>query len=232
MQELDQYRFDVAERLLAEAQSLDPASTEIAASAEALADARDRFIEAQRRDEDARRAQTRVAAQRLAALQEGEDRSEPAMAPPEPGGDAVTVSATPAETAGVQSPAAAPSGPPPGAALAPVAFVEAQPLPLKSATDSALQSPVAVSSLTRTRYVAPKYPRSAERRNQSGWVDVVFTVDVDGTTKDIEIRNSEPGDVFVGAAVRAVEKWEFEPVLDNGVPVERRANIRMMFAIE
>ena len=93
-------------------------------------------------------------------------------------------------------------------------------------------SPVAVSSLKRVRYVAPKYPRSAERRNLSGWVDLVFTVAIDGSVKDITVRNSEPGEVFVNAAIRAVEKWEFEPVVSDGAVIEKRAAVRMMFAIE
>jgi TonB family protein len=94
------------------------------------------------------------------------------------------------------------------------------------------EAPVAVSTLTRTRYVAPKYPRVAERRNLSGWVDIVFTVDVDGTTKNVEVRGSEPGQTFVSAATKAVEKWEFMPIFENGVVVEKRAGVRMMFAIE
>jgi TonB family protein len=93
-------------------------------------------------------------------------------------------------------------------------------------------APVAVSTLTRTKYVAPKYPRAAERRSLSGWVDVVFTVNTDGTTKNIEIRDSEPGETFVNAATKAVERWEFMPVFDNGIVIEKRAGIRMMFAIE
>ena len=93
-------------------------------------------------------------------------------------------------------------------------------------------NPVGISSLTRTRYVAPRYPRAAERRNLSGWVDIVFTVAQDGTTKDIEIRNSEPGQTFVNAATKAVEKWEFMPIFENGIVIEKRAGVRMMFAIE
>ena len=80
--------------------------------------------------------------------------------------------------------------------------------------------------------MAPKYPRSAERRNLSGWVDIVFTVSREGTVKDIEIRDSKPGDTFVNAAIRAVERWEFEPVTENGVVVETRTGVRMMFALE
>ena len=80
--------------------------------------------------------------------------------------------------------------------------------------------------------MAPRYPRSAERRNLSGWVDIVFTVRVDGTVADLEVRDSEPGEVFVTAAIKAVEKWEFEPVIENDRYVEKRAGVRMMFALE
>jgi TonB family protein len=93
-------------------------------------------------------------------------------------------------------------------------------------------APISVSALTRTKYSAPKYPRSAQRRNQSGWVDVVFTVTTDGSVKDIKIRESEPGDTFVNSATKAIEKWEFEPVLENGQVVEKRAGVRLMFALE
>ena len=94
------------------------------------------------------------------------------------------------------------------------------------------ESPVAASTLTRTRYVAPRYPRSAERRNLSGWVDVVFTVALDGSVKNIEVVNSQPGDTFVNSATKAVAKWEFEPVVENGDVVEKRAGVRMMFALQ
>ena len=94
------------------------------------------------------------------------------------------------------------------------------------------QAPVAVSTLNRTKYVAPRYPRSAERRNISGWVDVLFTVTTEGTVAGLEIVGSEPGSTFVDAATRAVQKWEFEPVVENGQVVEKRAGVRMMFAVE
>jgi TonB family protein len=63
-------------------------------------------------------------------------------------------------------------------------------------------------------------------------VDLVFTVAIDGTVANIEIHNSEPDDTFVNAAINAVEKWEFEAVIENGVAVEKRAGVRLMFALE
>ena len=95
-----------------------------------------------------------------------------------------------------------------------------------------MTTPVGVSTLNRTKYVAPKYPRAAQRRNLSGWVDVIFTVDIDGSVKDVFIRESSPGTTFVGAAVNAVENWKFEPVTERGVVVQKRAAVRMMFALE
>ena len=105
-------------------------------------------------------------------------------------------------------------------------------VPEQPAASTRTADPVAASTLVRTRYSAPKYPRTAQRRGVSGWVDVVFTVDIDGSVTDISVRDSDPGDTFVNAATNAVEKWEFEPVLENGVAIQKRAAVRMMFAIE
>ena len=60
----------------------------------------------------------------------------------------------------------------------------------------------------------------------------MFTVTTDGSVTDVEIRNSEPGETFANAAIKAVEKWEFEPVVENGAVVAKRAGVRMMFALE
>jgi protein TonB len=91
---------------------------------------------------------------------------------------------------------------------------------------------VAISQLKRTNYVAPKYPRAAQRRNTSGWVDLGFTVARDGTVHSIEIIESTPASVFDEAATKAVSQWRFDPVIENGEPVERRAGVRMMFSLE
>ena len=116
-----------------------------------------------------------------------------------------------------------------------VVAVTTQPetLAQESIAQSALNEiPVAVSTLDRIKYIAPKYPRSAQRRNISGWVDVVFIVTIDGEVRDVSVRGSDPGDTFVNSATKAVEGWEFEPVIENGTPIEKRAAVRMMFALE
>ena len=89
-----------------------------------------------------------------------------------------------------------------------------------------------MSQLTRVNYVAPRYPRNAQRRNLSGWVDVAFTVTAAGETADLEVMDSNPGSVFNDAATEAVSRWRFEPVIEDGRAVEKRVAVRMAFNLE
>ena len=66
----------------------------------------------------------------------------------------------------------------------------------------------------------------------SGWVEIEFTVDIDGSVMQVAVVNSEPGLTFVNAAVKAVEAWKYEPVIEGGVAVQKRAAVRMAFAVE
>ena len=199
---------DDAERILADAAALDAASGELAAAADALAAAR-AAVEAERLAEEARRAEEErraaLEAERQAALEAeatGETAGETAAAPED--GAALATSGAPAASRATA-----------GSALAPV---EPEYVP--------------ISSLTRTNYVAPRYPRSAQRRNITGWADVSFKVDADGSVGEVEVLDSSPGDVFDSASVEAISQWRFEPPLENSVPVERRVAVRLSFDLE
>jgi len=91
---------------------------------------------------------------------------------------------------------------------------------------------VPVSSLTRINYVAPKYPRSARRRNMTGSVDVSFLVQKNGTVTDLVILDSTPGSTFDDAALDAIAQWRFEPTLENGERVEKRTAVRLAFNLQ
>ena len=221
--EIDAGRFGSAEALLADAARVDPASSDVASATAALQDARNQTAAARARAEQAAQRQAEEERARLER-----ERLEQARAEQEAAEQAAAEQAA-AEAAPVaeQSDQLEPAGDPVAEQL------EQQQEPEPVAEPVQDDAPVSVSSLTRRKYVAPKYPRSAERRNQSGWVDIVFTVATDGSVKNIVVRESEPGDLFVNAARKAVERWEFEPVLDdNGIATEKRAAVRMLFAIE
>jgi TonB family protein len=245
--EIDNGDLTLAEDTLANAQALDPANSEVAATVTALASARAAVAAKLRREEAARQAAAeeralreqqaataeaeRVAAKELAAAAAVSNGADDAAKPV-----ATTTDAASVATFAVKDAEAAESEERVAGDSAAIESTTVEPAPEEATQEPAQaavsQAPAPISSLNRTKYVAPKYPRSAERRNLSGWVDVVFTVTVDGTVADVEVRNSEPGDVFINAALKAVEKWEFEPVVENGRAVEKTAGVRMMFALE
>ena len=99
-------------------------------------------------------------------------------------------------------------------------------------SEPAEDEPVPISSLTRTNFVVPIYPRAAQRRNITGSVDVMFTVSTIGTVIDISVLTAEPEDTFNRAAMNAVAKWRFEPVIVNGVAVERTTAVRLAFNLQ
>jgi TonB family protein len=90
---------------------------------------------------------------------------------------------------------------------------------------------VPISRLTRINYVGPEYPRAARRRNVTGAVDVGFTVTTDGRVRSVSVIDSDPGDTFDQAAMDAVEQWRFEPVIENGVAVEKQSAVRLSFSL-
>jgi TonB family protein len=56
-----------------------------------------------------------------------------------------------------------------------------------------------------------------------------FTVQTDGSVKDIKVTGAEPRSTFNGAAVSAMARRRYEPVRRNGIAVPQRASIRMRF---
>ena len=91
---------------------------------------------------------------------------------------------------------------------------------------------VQAKTLKRVREVPPVYPRDAERQKLSGWVDVEFTVAPDGSTQDLVVRGAEPQRTFDQAAIDAVKRWRFEPIMRDGVAVAQRAAVRIRFELK
>lgn len=77
----------------------------------------------------------------------------------------------------------------------------------------------------------PAYPVDAWVQLAEGFVDVEFTVDTNGQIRDIIVLDAEPPGVFDNAAINSISQWRFEPVIDNGKPIEVRARQRVEFAL-
>ena len=229
--EIDSGNLAGAAALLTDARAINSSSADLTATETALQAARDEITANERRAAEAAR---QAEAERQAAAQRAEAERQAAAE------RAAAERQAAADAAAAQS--AADAAPPANEVSAQAAETQADETvetaaaqardTTAQAADASEQQPVAISTLTRTKYVAPRYPRSAQRRGESGWVDIVFTVTLDGSVKDVEVRDSQPGEVFDNAAIRAVEKWTFEPVIEDGRVVEKRAGVRMMFALE
>jgi TonB family protein len=99
-----------------------------------------------------------------------------------------------------------------------------------AAPAAATPSVVASSSLRATRTAVPEYPARALQQLLSGWVELEFTVTPTGTVRDIVVTNAEPRRTFDAAAVAAMRRYRYAPVIKDGTAVSQRARIRMRFS--
>jgi protein TonB len=69
----------------------------------------------------------------------------------------------------------------------------------------------------------PYYPHSAQLFCLTGWVKTSFTIDVEGRSRDIEVVESQPENVFEEAALDAIARWRFTPACREGRVTPREA---------
>ena len=91
--------------------------------------------------------------------------------------------------------------------------------------------PIPASALKISTYVAPDYPSRASDRNIQGWVDVEFTVGTDGKTRNIVVTDASHETMFRREAMEAVQKWQFEPHVFMGRPIEQTSFTRIRFVL-
>jgi protein TonB len=122
-----------------------------------------------------------------------------------------------------------------GAPASEVSALSAQITAGRIARPAAAPPPPAVlpeNAMRRTRFIAPQYPVRARERGTEGWVDIEFTVNTDGTTRDASVKAAEPAHVFDRAALDAVARWRYEPRIVNGSVVDQRVEARLRFQLE
>lgn len=71
--------------------------------------------------------------------------------------------------------------------------------------------------------VEPQYPVEALRNGLEGEVEIEFTILPSGRVTDLAIVRANPPGVFERSALRALQRWEFLPKMENGKPVAMRA---------
>lgn len=84
------------------------------------------------------------------------------------------------------------------------------------------------TQLTVRESVAPEYPVFADMAGVDGYVLVEFTVAADGSVATPAIAEASSTQ-FTKSALNAISRWQFEPVMDNGVAVPVRSNVKFSF---
>ena len=118
------------------------------------------------------------------------------------------------------------------AARAQEAAAARAPAPVVATPASAAPSVVAAATLKLLRSAPPEYPQRALEDLVSGWVEMEFTVGRDGSVKDITVVNAEPRRTFDAAALAALKRYRYQPVVRDGETVEQRARMRMRFTAQ
>ena len=91
---------------------------------------------------------------------------------------------------------------------------------------------VLANDLIPLTMLPPQYPPSARMRRIQGWVDLLFTVNADGSVSDPIVLDSEPEGIFDRAALDAALRWRFRPVTEDGEPKDTLAQILINFSLE
>ena len=79
--------------------------------------------------------------------------------------------------------------------------------------------------------IRPRYPATALRNNQEGWVSLQYTVNTDGSVSNIEVVNAEPRHVFDSAAVDAIRRAKFSPAMRDGAAIASQQQKRIEFKL-
>ena len=83
-----------------------------------------------------------------------------------------------------------------------------------------ITSPVSIGrphSCSSARY----YPAIAMRLNWSGTTTISFTVETDGSVKDVQVVDSSGHDALDQAAIPCASTWQYKPAMQDGAPVAK-----------
>lgn len=138
--------------------------------------------------------------------------------------------ATPAIAAIARSSNSLPS-PPEGRSSAASDRRPAESVPASSVTTAtAVQSSVE-SPPVQTAFAAPTYPARARSRRIEGEVELAFTIDRSGNPIDIRVIRAEPPNTFDIEAIRAAQRWRFEPGRVDGQAVDTPTTRTLRFEL-
>jgi TonB family protein len=95
-----------------------------------------------------------------------------------------------------------------------------QQLQAPKAKGAALDAAALAANLKRVRSTPPDYPQNAISQHITGSVTLEYTVDTRGEPRDIHVVEATPPGVFDQAAINAVRRWRYAPMVVDGTAVD------------
>lgn len=78
-------------------------------------------------------------------------------------------------------------------------------------------------AIPKQRFAA-KYPKTEARSGREGYVVMSFIVEPDGSTSNVLVEDSSGSKYFEKASKRALQKWTYQPAIENGKPIQQCKN--------
>lgn len=214
-QMIETNRFDEAQETLRLLKRAQPTSVVVTNLEQRIVQQRRAEEQRKQAEEEQTRLAERQERERAAAAQAAAAAPPPA-AEPAPARPATAAAPPPATTAPAPAPAQAP----------PTQVASAAP-----ATSVATSTSPQAKDFQLVKRVNPNYPAQALRARTEGWVELSFTITVNGDVEGVEVVNSEPRRIFDRDAIRALSQWKFSPRIENGKPVAAKARQRLTFSL-
>jgi len=120
------------------------------------------------------------------------------------------------------------------APAAPSAPVAAGPDSAAAPSGATTGAPVANADLDARlmSFAAPAYPIESRRQREQGTVTLSLLLDTDGRVKDIAIARSSGSGRLDRAALDAVKRWRWAPLMVQGMAAMVRGEVRIPFVLK
>jgi TonB family protein len=88
---------------------------------------------------------------------------------------------------------------------------------------------VTEGDLTKVKALELEYPPAALGKGVEGWVSVSYMVTAEGKVTGVKVLDSSPAGVFEAAATRALSRVRYKPMLQGGKPIVVATKLRIAF---
>ena len=90
---------------------------------------------------------------------------------------------------------------------------------------------VSEGDLTKVKSLELEYPAGALSKGVEGWVSVSYMVTAEGKVTGMKVLDSSPAGVFEAAATRALSRVRYKPKLQGGKPIVVVTKLRVAFRL-